>query len=127
MKTRPGMLSVLLLTAALAGGLIGVTGCVAGPGSVAHRNGDLDTVIAASIAATTRAAQMTVVQLGYTPISERQDPVHAILIVRNTADQRLEIYLQRADTIRTRVKIRLSPLGNETGQNEILATIRSNL
>ncbi len=118
---RVWLIGTLLMTVAL------VAGCVAGAGSVAHRNGDLDTTLAANVTSSARAAQMTVVQLGYTPISDRQDAMHAILIVRNPADQRLEIYLQKADAANTRLKIRLSPLGNEAVQHEILALIRSNL
>lgn len=115
------LIGSLLLAVALA------SGCVAGAGSVAHRSGDLDTTLAAGVASSARAAQMTVVQLDYTPISDRQDAMHAILIVRDPAEQRLEIYLQRVTPETTRLKIRLSPPGNATRQNEILDMIRSNL
>ncbi len=115
------LIASLLLAVALA------SGCVAGAGSVAHRSGDLDTMLAANVTSTARAAQMTVVQLGYTPISDRQGAGHAILIVRNPAEQRLEIYLQKVTPETTRLKIRLSPPGNVTRQNEILDMIRFNL
>lgn len=104
-----------------------VSGCVAGPGSVTHQRGDLDTTLAAGVAAAARAAQITVVQMGYTPISERQSDSHAILIVRQGTDQRLEIYLQKTHDGTTGIKIRTTPPGHESVQQEVLSMVRANL
>lgn len=118
---------VLLATLALSSGCFALLVGAGAGATVAYVRGDLDVTLDASLAQSARAVKKAVAQLGYTAISDKEDALQANFISRNSADQKLEIYLEKATADATKLKIRIGTFGNEALQNEILSKIKSNL
>lgn len=118
---------ILLAVLALSSGCLAVLAGAGAGATVAYVRGDLDTTLDKNLAGSARAAGKTIEQLQYALISHKQDSLQATFVARNAADEKLEIYLEKASADSTKLKIRIGTFGNEALQNEILAKLKSNL
>ena len=117
----------LLTTLSLSSGCFAVLVGAGAGATVAYVRGDLDTTLDANVAKSARAASKALDGLKYVKVSEREDVLQATLIYRTSADQKIELFLEKATDTSTKLKIRVGTFGQESLQQEILTRIKSNL
>lgn len=135
MKTNSLRRAVAVSTAALAlvtmlvtsGCLAVAAGAGAGAAAVAYVRGELQTTVSEDYDATVKATHRAIDQLGFVKVSEKKDALIAILTVRNAADKKIEIRLDRSARNLTQVRIRVGVFGDEALSMAILDKIKANL
>jgi len=110
-----------------------VSGCVAvvagaGAGAaVAYVRGDLEATLDTGLGPSLRAANQAIGQLKFAKISEKEDALLAIVVVRNAADKKIEIRLEKQSAALTKIKIRVGMFGDEALSMAVLEKVRANL
>ncbi|MBS0663950.1 MAG: DUF3568 family protein [Verrucomicrobia bacterium] len=127
----PRLAAILALVLALTS-LAFNSGCIAvaagaGAGAVAYIRGDLNATLDSSFDHTFKASQRAVQQLEFAKVSEAKDALLGKITVRNAADKKIEIKIERAGDNLTKVSIRVGTFGDETLSMAILDKIKSNL
>lgn len=118
----------LSLAAALAPGCAAlVVGAAAGVGTVAYVNGELDTVVEASLDDTWEATQAAVKDLEFTVTESSKDALAAKQVSRTAEDKKIQIHLNRETDSTTRIRIRVDVFGNEDLSRAILDKIKEHL
>ncbi len=132
MKMPPRFLSLLAASGLGLATLTLNTGCIviaagAGAGAVAYVRGELASSVDANFDRALRASQRTIEQLKFAKVSEKQDALLATLVARNADDKRIEVRVESDGANRTKVKIRIGVIGDESLSMTILDRIKANL
>ena len=132
MKMPPRFLSLLAASGLGLSTLTLNTGCIviaagAGAGAVAYVRGELASSVDANFDRALRASQRTIEQLKFAKVSEKQDALLATLVARNADDKRIEVRVESDGANRTKVKIRIGVIGDESLSMTILDRIKANL
>lgn len=118
----------LSLAAVLAPGCAAlVVGAAAGVGTVAYVNGELDTVVEASLDDTWEATQAAIEDLEFTVTESSKDALAAEQVSRTAEDKKIQIHLNRETDSTTRIRIRVDVFGNEDLSRTILEEIKDHL
>lgn len=135
MKTSlPSRLATLLIlvlglsTLSLTSGCLAVAaGAGAGAGAVAYVRGDLTATLAGNLDRTVQAADKAVQQLEFAKVSESKDALLAIIVVRNAADKKIKITIERTAVDLTKVNIRVGVFGDEVLSMAVMDKIKGNM
>jgi hypothetical protein len=99
----------------------------AGAGTVAYLRGELEATLSGNLAQTNKAVNRAVEELKFVRISETQDALLALTVVRNAADQRIEVRQDVVGEKLTRVRIRVGVFGDEKLSRTLLERIQAKL
>ena len=120
--------SLLLLTfAAFGSGCVAIVAAGAGAGTVAYLRGELEATLGGNLERTNQAVGKAVQELQFVRISENRDALLALTVVRNAADQRIEIRQDAVGEKLTRVRIRVGVFGDEKLSRTLLDRIQAAL
>jgi len=108
-------------------GCFAVVAAGAGAGAVAYIRGDLESAVDAGFDKSVKAAGKAIEQLKFAKVSEKQDALLATIVARNADDKRIEIRVEADGANRTKVKIRIGVIGDESLSLAILDKIKANL
>lgn len=127
----PRLASLLALVLALSS-LAFTSGCIAvaagaGAGAVAYIRGDLSATLDSSFDRVYKASQHAVQQLEFARVSDNKDALLGKIVVRNAADKKIEIKVERVGDNLSKVSIRVGTFGDETLSMAILDKIKANL
>jgi len=117
----------LLAFAALGSGCVAVVAAGAGAGTVAYLRGELESTLGGNLERTNQAVNRAVEELKFVRISESKDALLALTVVRNAADQRIEIRQDVVGEKLTRVRIRVAVFGDEKLSRTLLDRIQARL
>ncbi|MEY3608356.1 MAG: hypothetical protein RLZZ447_1144, partial [Verrucomicrobiota bacterium] len=82
---------LLLALAGLGSGCVAIVAAGAGAGTVAYLRGELEATLGGNLERTNQAVGKAVQELKFVRISESKDALLVLTVVRNAADQRIEI------------------------------------
>lgn len=117
----------LLAFAALGSGCVAVVAAGAGAGTVAYLRGELESTLGGNLERTNQAVNRAIEELKFVRISENKDALLALTVVRNAADQRIEIRQDVVGEKLTRVRIRVGVFGDEKLSRTLLDRIQARL
>ena len=118
---------LVLAVVTLNSGCFAVVAAGAGAGAVAYIRGDLESAVDAGFDKSVKAAGKAIEQLKFAKVSEKQDALLATIVARNADDKRIEIRVEADGANRTKVKIRIGEIGDESLSLAILDKIKANL
>jgi len=128
MSPLPATLAAILIsTAGLPGCAALVVGAAAGVGAVVYINGELDTVIEASMDEAWKATNAAIDDLDFTPTDSNKDALSATHTSRTAQDKKVHIRLNHETDSTTRIRIRVDVFGNEELCRTILDKIKARL
>jgi hypothetical protein len=99
----------------------------AGAAAVAYLRGELEATLGGNLERTHQAVSRAIEELKFVRISENKDALLALTVVRNAADQRIEIRLDVVGEKLTRVRIRVGVFGDERLSRTLLDRIQAKL
>jgi len=99
----------------------------AAAGTVAYIQGDLNSVLEASVDRSARAVDAAIKKTGVRQISKSIDNLGAHYSLMTSQDEKVEITLKKAGKTATEVVIRVGFFGDETLSHQILEEIESAL
>ncbi len=117
----------LLAFAALGSGCVAIVAAGAGAGTGAYLRGELEATLGGNLERTNQAVAKAVQELKFVRISENKDALLALTVVRNAADQRIEIRQDVVGEKLTRVRIRVGVFGDEKLSRTLLDRIQARL
>ena len=117
----------LLAFAGLGSGCVAVVAAGAGAGTVAYLRGELAATLGGNLDRTNQAVNRAIEELKFVRISENKDALLALNVVRNAADQRIEIRQDVVGEKLTRVRIRVGVFGDERLSRTLLDRIQAKL
>ncbi len=128
MQKRDLILIMLLLALAvcLSGCLLAAVGAGAA-GTVAYVKGDLEVVCPEGITDVYEATRKAVEQLEYATTESRKDATSALVVARDSQDDKITIKLKATPEGPTEVSIRVGTWGSETRSSIIYDKIKDNL
>ena len=127
-SARPLAASLLLLTfAGLGSGCVAIVAAGAGAGTVAYLRGELEATLGGNLEQTNKAVNRAIEELKFVRISENKDALLALTVVRNAADQRIEVRQDVVGEKLTRVRIRVGVFGDEKLSRTLLDRIQAKL
>ncbi len=118
---------LLLACAGLGSGCVAIVAAGAGAGTVAYLRGELEATLGGNLERTNQAVGKAVQELKFVRISESKDALLALTVVRNAADQRIEIRQDVVGEKLTRVRIRVGVFGDEKLSRTLLDRIQAAL
>lgn len=130
------MLTIAVLATTTALWIAAAPGCVAaavavgaaaGVGTVVYVNGELDTVVEATVDQAWKATNAAVEDLEFTTTETNKDALSAEHISRTAQDKKIRIRLDHETDTTTRIRIRVDTFGNEELSRTILDKIKANL
>jgi hypothetical protein len=129
LRSARGLTASLLLLAfaGLGSGCVAIVAAGAGAGTVAYLRGELEATLSGNLAQTNKAVNRAVEELKFVRISENQDALLALTVVRNAADQRIEVRQDVVGEKLTRVRIRVGVFGDEKLSRTLLERIQAKL
>ena len=99
----------------------------AGAGTVAYLRGELEATLSGNLEQTNKAVNRAIEELKFVRISENKDALLALTVVRNAADQRIEVRQDVVGEKLTRVRIRVGVFGDEKLSRTLLERIQAKL
>ena len=128
MHKRDAILIMLLLTLAvcLSGCLLAAVGAGAA-GTVAYAKGDLEAIRPEGITDVYEAARKAVEQLEYSTTESRKDATSALVVARDSQDDKITIKLKATPEGPTAISIRIGTWGSERRSNIVYDKIKDNL
>lgn len=99
----------------------------AGAGAVAYVRGDLDATLDGTLEQAVRAANRAAEALKFAKVSEKTDALQSTLVLRNAADRKIEVRLDRASDRVTKIKIRVGVFGDEALSLAVLDQVKAAL
>lgn len=99
----------------------------AGAGTVAYLRGELEATVGGNLEQTNKAVNRAIEELKFVRISESKDALLALTVVRNAADQRIEVRQDIVGEKLTRVRIRVGVFGDEKLSRTLLDRIQAKL
>lgn len=128
MRKRDAILIMLLLALAvcLPGCLLAAVGAGAA-GTVAYVKGDLEGIRPEGIEEVYEAAKNAVEQLEYVATESRKDATSALVVARDSQDDKITIKLKATPEGPTEISIRVGTWGSERRSNIIYDKIKENL
>lgn len=128
-SSRRGFAALLLLIvfAGLGSGCVAIVAAGAGAGTVAYLRGELEATVSGNLDQTNKAVNRAIEELKFVRISESKDALLALTVVRNAADQRIEVRQDGVGEKLTRVRIRVGVFGDEKLSRTLLDRIQSKL
>jgi len=126
LRSARGLAASLLLVAfaGLGSGCVAIVAAGAGAGTVAYLRGELEATVGGSLEQTNKAVNRAIEELKFVRISENKDALLALTVVRNAADQRIEVRQDVVGEKLTRVRIRVGVFGDERLSRTLLDRIR---
>jgi hypothetical protein len=118
---------LLLALAGLGSGCVAIVAAGAGAGTVAYLRGELEATLGGNLERTNQAVGKAVQELKFVRISESKDALLVLTVVRNAADQRIEIRQEVLGEKLTRVRIRVGVFGDERLSRTLLERIQAAL
>jgi hypothetical protein len=128
MRKRDVILIIFLLalTVCLSGCLLAAVGAGAA-GTVAYVKGDLEVVRPEGITDVYEATRKAVEQLEYATTESRKDATSALVVARDSQDDKITIKLKATPEGPTEISIRVGTWGSETRSSIIYDKIKDNL
>jgi len=129
-RSVPCVLLILLIVPFLLGGCAAALvagGVGVGAGTIAFIKGELESTETASLDRAWAATHRAVEELEFAIKEEKKDALNARLLAKDSRDRNIDIRLERQDTNRTTVRIRIGLFGDEDDSHLILRRIRENL
>ena len=118
---------LLLALAGLGSGCVAIVAAGAGAGTVAYLRGELEATLGGNLERTNQAVGKAVQELKFVRFSESKDALLVLTVVRNAADQRIEIRQEVLGEKLTRVRIRVGVFGDERLSRTLLERIQAAL
>jgi len=119
--------SLLLACAGLGSGCVAIVAAGAGAGTVAYLRCELEATLGGNLDQTNQAVNRAIEELKFVRISENKDALLALTVVRNAADQRIEVRQDVVGEKLTRVRIRVGVFGDEKLSRTLLDRIQAKL
>ncbi len=104
-----------------------VVGAAAGAGTIAYVNGEIETVLEASMDDAWLATEAAIKDLQFTVIETKKDSISADHVSQTAQEKKSHIRLNRETDETTRVRIRVDVFGNEELSRTILEKIKTHL
>jgi len=116
----------------LAASAVSLSGCLlaavgAGAGTVAYVKGDLEVVRPEGVAEVYEATKAAVAQLEYVTTESSKDATSAMVVARDSKDDKIKIKLEATPEGPTSISIRIGTWGDERRSNIIYNKIVENL
>lgn len=118
---------LLVAFAGLGSGCVAIVAAGAGAGTVAYLRGELEATVGGNLEQTNKAVNRAIEELKFVRISENKDALLALTVVRNAADQRIEVRQDVVGEKLTRVRIRVGVFGDERLSRTLLDRIQAKL